>query len=164
MFKFNFKAVTIVAALAIGVTSAGVLSCSKTTDTSSYATFIGDWNIKDTCSAFNIPQIKISAGDHSYSLKVTYKMGYLNPSGLTGYDSCQREVTVDGIVNSNAAGDYFSIGNQVVTDKCGNNYTISGGANIKHDPNGAFKDSLIITLLTTTTGGSSACTYRATTY
>lgn len=159
MLKFTFRNI-MMATLFAGTAVFGVLSCSKKVDTANYAKFIGKWRISDNCSGFNTPEIKIAAGGNSYDMNVTYKMGWLNPVFGANYDSCQREITVKGVVNSNAAKDYFSIGNQVVTDECGNVYSISGGANIKPAVKDNERDTLYITIVTTTTGGSSACSYR----
>ena len=158
MLKNTYRKI-MVAALFAGTAAFGVLSCTKKVDTANYAKFLGDWKITDNCSGFNISTIKIGASTNSYDVNVTYKMGWLNPTFGTNYDSCQREVTVKGVINSNAAKDFFSRDNQVVTDACGNVYSISGGAYIK--PAIDFsRDTLMITIVTTTTGGSSACNYK----
>ncbi|WP_133162440.1 hypothetical protein [Flavipsychrobacter stenotrophus] len=158
MLKFTFRNI-MAATLIAGAATLGVLSCTKKVDTANYAKFLGDWKITDNCSGFNISHIDIAASSNSYDVNVTYKMGWLNPTFGANYDSCQREVTIKGVVNSNAAKDYFSIGNQVVTDNCGNVYTISGGAYIKPAIDQS-RDTLMITIVTTTTGGSSACSYK----
>ncbi len=160
MLKRNFKISTVIACL-IGALSIYVVSCTKKVDTTTYDTFLGEWLIADHCSDFHIPKLTLAKGDNSYSMKLTYKMGHLEDSVGINYDSCQRDVTVTAIVNSTTAKNYFSINNQTVTDKCGNNYTISGGGYLKPAPTNDAKDTLIVTLVTTTTGGSSACTYKS---
>lgn len=160
MFKRNYKAITLAALLLAGGVVFSVVSCKKKVDTTNYSQFIGDWKISDNCSGFQTPQISIAAGDNSYSLKLTYKMGHLAAPSGTNYDSCQREVTLDGVVNSTAARNYFSMGNQQVTDRCGNNYTVSGGAYIRPAVLPNEHDTLIITMVTNTTGSSTACEFH----
>ena len=167
MFNRYFKSVSLALAVA-GAAAVSIVSCSKKVDTASYEQFLGNWAINDICSPYKIPEILVDKGQNSYSMNVTYKMGYLSPYVTATRDSCQRQVTVIGMSNSNAAKNYFSIGNQVVTDNCGHNYTISGGAYLRIADGIANDgvtsvvevDTLDITIVTTTTGGSSACTYH----
>lgn len=167
MLKRYFKGVTLALVVA-GVATVSIVSCSKKVDTETYEQFLGNWAIRDTCSPYNIPEIVVGKGQNSFSMNVSYKMGYLGQVITSTRDSCQRIVSVTALSNSNTAKDYFSIGNQVVTDNCGHNYTISGGAYLRRADGLANDgvtiveevDTLDITIVTTTTGGSSACTYH----
>lgn len=160
MFKPSFKAITLIGCAVICASIVTVVSCTKKVDTSNYSQFVGEWTISDNCSGFKTPEIKVAAGSNSYSMKVTYKMGYLPPGIGNNYDSCQREITLDAMVNNTAAKDYFSMGNQVVTDNCGNVYQISGGGYIRRASKDNEVDTLIFTTSTYTTGNAKACEFH----
>ncbi len=160
MLKRYLKLSTVIACLT-GALSVYVVSCTKKVDTTSYDTFLGEWNITDNCSGFNIPKITLAKGDNSYTMKMTYNMGQLQSNGGINYDSCQRDITVNAIVNSTSTKNYFSINNQIVTDNCGNNYQISGSGYLQPAPTFDARDTMIFTIVTTTTGTSSACTFKS---
>ena len=88
--------------------------------------------------------IKISGGSSNYTIQFTISVGD---------DSCKREVTLTGTVTSNATGkDYFSIGTHNAVDRCGKNYAVTGSGTLK-------EDVITITTVTSTAGGTSACTF-----
>lgn len=106
------------------------------------ATRFRDWYQYIPASAST--KFNISAGSNSFSLFVTFSIAQ---------DSCAIDVTLPGTVSTNSGKDIFAIATQTVTDRCGNNYAISGSGSI-------VNDEITITTVTSTSNGTTACTFK----
>ena len=139
MPKFNFRAALVVAILLL-TTAFFVDSCTKTSD-SAVSQFVGTW----TGTGCYSTTYTISTGPTNYSM-------YLGLS--IGSDTCLQTISMLGSVSSDAA-TIFSMETQHFVDKCGNNYSISGGGSI-------VGDSIFITTYTQSSISATptACTFK----
>ena len=161
MIRYRFSSILLVSLALLVCTIVGVVSCSKV-DTTYTAQFKGSWVVKDSCSGFAIQKFDIATGSTNYTLNISYRIGrnsYVSALGAVD-DSCQRVITLQGITNSTADKDFFSIGTQAFTDKCGNNYTTNGSGKIKRAVLPNERDTLYMNLVTATTGSVTSCTFR----
>ena len=119
-------------------------SCTKANDGAGVAQFLGTWEGSSTCSGVS-QSITIKKGTNNYSVYVTE---------LLGSDTCSRSIDIAGSLSGNTDVNNFTMPQQTFTDKCDNNYTISGSAT-------RVVDTLTITFVTTSANGTTVCNFRA---
>ena len=141
MLKFNAKSILLVVAVTLLATVI-TISCSKSKD-SATAPFLGKWT--GVGCGGGTTTFTFSTGPTNYSMYLAY---------VVGTDTCAQNVTLLGSVSSDAASN-FSMETQRYVDKCGNNFSLSGGGTIEGD-------SIFVTIYTQSSLNPTptACTFR----
>ncbi len=116
--------------------------CTKTADNGATAPFVGNW-AGTGCSGNT--SVRIDKSNTNYTMTISY---------MIASDSCQQQVnmlaTVSSIDMSN-----FSMGVQRFIDKCGTQFTLSGGGAI------TTNDTMLITVYSQSAKtGIQACTFK----